>query len=400
MEYGYKTLILIDNSSSVTPGNREIVKETLKYLIKNSPEGDEYALATYSNQTELLVDYGAKSEEYMQAIDKITYTDKVTCLSDVLMDTVISWKESDFAMRNIILFTDGQMNESETYPIEEVYFTLNENGFPLYVVGLNQQTNQGLLKNVAALARISHGEIFYSDFEDSEADVEIKLTEKLLKAMNEKRSITEGTNNEEEETVSSEIVSEVGEEEGVYKEDYESDVYAAEYQNEILEESLVKGETAGSDYMPLYVIGGVIVAAFILIIAFGKIKRRSRSDRANTYDGICDSLNGGRRFLSVVKTGEMTLEDMNNPMMYFKLPPFEHITLGSSRTEADIAINNDEGIESRHCEINYHFGKYYVRDLKTMAGTYLNGERLNNETELRSSDVISLGHAKLMVKLS
>lgn len=96
----------------------------------------------------------------------------------------------------------------------------------------------------------------------------------------------------------------------------------------------------------------------------------------------------------------MTLEDMNNPMMYFKLPPFEHVTLGASRTDADIVINNDVGIEDRHCEINYHFGKYYVRDLKTASGTYLNGERLINETELRSSDVISLGHARLMVKLT
>lgn len=391
MEYAYKTLILIDNSSSVTPGNREIVKETLKYLIKNAPQKDEYALATYSNQTELLVDYGAATEDYMQAIDRITYTDKITCLADVLMDTVGSWAESDFAMRNIILFTDGQMNESETYPVEELYFTLNERGYPLYVVGLNQQTNAGMLKNVAALARISHGEMFYSEFEDSEADIEIKLTEQLLKAMEAKRTTVEDEDNEKEESASAEGGSDVEGAQGVFTEDYESNMYAAGYQSQVQEESLIKSESVTSDYLPLFIIGGVLILMLLVIVISGKIRKNTRIINENRNRGALLSGPGAR---------EMTLEDMNNPMMYFKLPPFEHVTLGASRTDADIVINNDVGIEDRHCEINYHFGKYYVRDLKTASGTYLNGERLINETELRSSDVISLGHARLMVKLT
>ena len=385
MEYAYKTLILIDNSSSVTPGNREIVEETLKYLIKNAPKGDEFALATYSNQTELLVNYGANADEYMQAIEKITYTDKDTCLCDVLMDTVNGWRESDFAMRNIILFTDGQMNESETYPIEELYFRLNESGYPLYAIGLNQETNAVMLKRVASLARISHGEMFYSDFEDSEADVEIKLTEKLLKAMNDKRTAMEDINNETKETQTTETASAEGIDEGVYAEDYEQEIYTSGNPGEIQTESLILSENHNSQYMPLYIIGASIILIMILILIFGRgSKKRSQAIE----------------MLPQIKPPEMTLEDMNNPMMYFKLPPFEHVIVGSNRNESDIAISSEEGIEGRHCEINYHFGRYYVRDLKTISGTYLNGERLNNETELRSADVISIGHARLMVKLT
>lgn len=398
MEYGYKTLILVDNSASVTQGNQEIVKETLKYLIKNAPDGDDFALATYSNQTELLVDYGAAKDEYMQAIDKLTYTEKTTCLSDVLMGTINSWREADFAMRNIILFTDGQTAESDTYPVEEVYFRLNESGYPIYAVGLNQQTNAGLLKRIAAFARISHGEMFYSEFEDSEANVEIKLTEKLIKAMNDRRTTMEEINNGEEEYFSAEGESEyqTGGDESVFTEDYESDAYAAAYQGDVQAESLVMEEKPYSDYVPLLIIGGVIIASLILILLLGRGSRRKVKGDDNRPTIPVDN----PRMIAQIKAPEMTLEDMNNPMMYFRLPPFEHIIVGANKTDADIAISGDEGIESRHCEINYHFGKYYVRDLKTTGGTYLNGERLNNETELRSSDVISLGHARLMVKLS
>lgn len=403
MEYGYKTLILVDNSASVTSGNQQIVKETLKYLIKNAPERDDFALATYSNQTEMLVNYGATKEEYMQAIDKITYTEKTTCLSDVLMGTIDNWREADFAMRNILLFTDGQLNESDTYPIEEVYFRLNESGYPLYAVGLNQQTNEGMLKRVAALARISHGEMFYSEFEDSEADVEIKLTEQLLKAMNDKRTTMEGINNGEEEYVptGNEAESREGEDENVLTEDYESDAYAAAYSGELSAESLVMAENPYKDYMPLMIIGGVILVAILMIFLLGRGSRRRAKSDAGQFEKPAGNpvFVENPRMITQSKVGEMTLEDMNNPMMYFKLPPFEHIILGANKTDADIAIAGDEGIESRHCEINYHFGKYYVRDLKTSGGTYLNGERLSNETELRSADVISLGHARLMVKL-
>lgn len=403
MEYGYKTLVLVDNSASVTSGNQQIVKETLKYLIKNAPEGDDFALATYSNQTEMLVNYGATKEEYMQAIDKITYTEKTTCLSDVLMDTVSSWREADFAMRNILLFTDGQLNESDMYPIEEVYFRLNESSYPIYAVGLNQQTNEGMLKRVASLARISHGEMFYSEFEDSEADVEIKLTEQLIKAMNDKRTTMEGINNGEEDYVSTqnEAKSQAEGYENVYTEDYEPDAYAAAYSGELSTESLAMTENPYKDYMPLMIIGGVIIMAILIILLLGRNSRRREKSEDRKYEKITDKpvFVESPRMITQSKAGEMTLEDMNNPMMYFKLPPFEHIILGSNKTDADIAIAGDEGIESRHCEINYHFGKYYVRDLKSCGGTYLNGERLNNETELHSADVISLGHARLMVKL-
>ena len=90
LEYGCKTLILVDNSASVSAANREITKETLKYLIRNAPEGSDFALATFTEQTELLVNYGSEEEAYLEAVDKIGYPEKSTCLTDVVMSTLKS----------------------------------------------------------------------------------------------------------------------------------------------------------------------------------------------------------------------------------------------------------------------------------------------------------------------
>ena len=145
MGVGYKTLILVDNSASVSTANRAIVKETLKYLISHAPEEYDFALATFTGQTELLVDYGSDKDAYMVAADKISYVEKAASLPDVLMHTIEEWQDADFAMRSILVFTDGISVASETYPVEEVYFRLNESGYPLYVVGLCTQANKPVL---------------------------------------------------------------------------------------------------------------------------------------------------------------------------------------------------------------------------------------------------------------
>ena len=95
----------------------------------------------------------------------------------------------------------------------------------------------------------------------------------------------------------------------------------------------------------------------------------------------------------------LTLEDMNDPMRFFRLPARERIVLGATRSQADVAIDHDEDISPAHCEISLRGGKFYLRDLESVRGTYLNGERIVREMLLHSSDVIGIGRARLLVKM-
>ncbi len=381
MGYGYKTLILIDNSATVSGGNRDIVKATLKYLIRNAPVEDDFALATFTEQTELLVDYGSERQAYLDAVDKITYVEKSTCLSDVVMTTLTQWREADFAMRNILVFTDGLGAESQVYPIEEVYFKLNESGYPLYVIGLSQQTNEMMLKRAASMARISHGAFFPTDFEDSEANVDQKLTDKVLQEMEKKRSLASGEDSYEEKTKDAALTGEGGADE-ITTEEYDAQEYYGANEETLSAQSLTEGSRDTVFYFALVAgLLAVLMLFFMLVKYFGKkhISREGHGDEDR------------------MRPEEVMLEDLNEPTRFFHLPTLSRIVIGSDRKQADIFLESSD-VDASHCEITRRAGHLFIRDLQSERGTYLNGERLRYETQLHPADVIMAGRIKLMVR--
>lgn len=64
-------------------------------------------------------------------------------------------------------------------------------------------------------------------------------------------------------------------------------------------------------------------------------------------------------------------------------------TVGRSATNT--LVVQDETISSRHAAIEYRDGRWWVHDLDSTNGTYVNRRRLAGTTELRPSDLVHLG---------
>lgn len=64
------------------------------------------------------------------------------------------------------------------------------------------------------------------------------------------------------------------------------------------------------------------------------------------------------------------------------------------RTEGDITIPNS-GVSQRHCTVYWKIREqdFFIRDLRSMNGTYVNGGRLSPDEErlLRTGDMVALG---------
>ena len=66
----------------------------------------------------------------------------------------------------------------------------------------------------------------------------------------------------------------------------------------------------------------------------------------------------------------------------------------------DIPIKGDDTISTRHAQLSYHHGQWWVQDLASTNGTFLNQTMINMPTVITSGDEIKCGNAKLLVNIS
>ncbi|MFQ5616818.1 MAG: FHA domain-containing protein [Anaerolineales bacterium] len=90
--------------------------------------------------------------------------------------------------------------------------------------------------------------------------------------------------------------------------------------------------------------------------------------------------------LVLTKTGQFNQEyPFNQPI----------VTIGRSPTN-DLPINN-ETISNHHLQINYHLNQWWLNDLNSTNGTFLNSQRIATPTVLTAGDVIGCGEISLLV---
>lgn len=66
----------------------------------------------------------------------------------------------------------------------------------------------------------------------------------------------------------------------------------------------------------------------------------------------------------------------------------------------DIPIKGDDTISTRHAQLSYHHGQWWILDLTSTNGTFLNQTMVNMPTVITSGDEIKCGNARLLVNIS
>jgi pSer/pThr/pTyr-binding forkhead associated (FHA) protein len=63
-------------------------------------------------------------------------------------------------------------------------------------------------------------------------------------------------------------------------------------------------------------------------------------------------------------------------------------------------VLSDGGISRHHAKITFAEGKYYLEDLDSKLGTFVNGERSNGRSRIAHGDMIRLGEITLRFQLA
>jgi len=78
--------------------------------------------------------------------------------------------------------------------------------------------------------------------------------------------------------------------------------------------------------------------------------------------------------------------------------PLGHRTNVIGRDEALLIQILDEHVSRKHMQIHFDKGKgqYYVLDMKSKHGVFINGTKINEETVLVDGDLINIGQTNLL----
>ncbi len=98
--------------------------------------------------------------------------------------------------------------------------------------------------------------------------------------------------------------------------------------------------------------------------------------------------------------GRLVVTDAGNsttvrPGMVFELNPVTPI----GRKAENLIILNDDFVSSEHALIAKRDGQWWLSDIASTNGTYLNGERLSQPRVLRIGDVVGIGRVKLRLEM-
>lgn len=439
-EIPMQTLVMIDNSKSITKANRAKITDFLQNLISDRSENEEIAIATFGEELTLLTEYTSEYNTLKKAIDTITYQKRGTYLTDVLYDLISAeyLSDNENVFRRMIVVSDGMDNKSLGYTKEELYALLKESCFPIYTIGCINGENNERLENMFALSRKTKADSFLMD--------EVEDTLDICGSLNSDRDVVgiriapapenmDGTrkavkisfaDSGNQTSLSTDIVmpqqTQVKEEQEPEAETQAKEEQGPEAETQAVVESLPEDSVKSdrSIVIPVIVVIAmivvVVIAAVITVILLKKKKGKKQFEPADE-DTLNEHISGSKAYEEkteyvgeaaddddddrtyVIWNNESTyhiiLTDMNAMARRFQVPLEHSVVVGRKAGVCDIVLDYERSVSGRHCEISVRDGRFYLKDLQSANGTFVNGSKVLAETEIYSGSMIKLGRLEM-----
>ena len=94
-------------------------------------------------------------------------------------------------------------------------------------------------------------------------------------------------------------------------------------------------------------------------------------------------------------TYQVVLTDINSPVKSFQVPLHNSIVVGRKKESCDIALDYEKSVSGKHCEIIVRDGRFYIKDLQSSNGTYVNDSKILTETEIFTGNALTFGRLKM-----
>lgn len=414
LEKPMQTLVMIDNSLSISEENRNKILDFLQNLIADRLSGEEICIAVFGEDITKLTDFTNDYGILKKAVENISYGQQNTYLTDVLYDLLAEEYQNneEDVYRRIVVISDGFDNKSIGYTKDELYSLLKDIHIPIYTIGCLDETNQEGLENMFSLSRMtSAGEFLLDNTEDTwDIAEEMRQDRDIAKfVITPPEDMLDGAKEmlkiETADNVS--LTAELTMPQQIYEESKE--------EPEMEETGAEEAETKQKTSIPVLPIAGfvvvVVIAAVILVLKKNKGKPDFREATEIIPDDVPQENDDKTEIIGAIQETDnedstvliwqqeakyqVILTDINSSTKSFQTPMNQSLVIGRKKGECDVVFDYDKSISGRHCEISVRNGKFYLKDLQASNGTYINGNRVLTETEIVSGNILKLGRLEL-----
>lgn len=160
MSPSMQTVILVDNSQSISATYREQIKSILDNLIASRMEGEVYRLGTFSDSITWVNDAFTNDYDALVAsVDSMEYQNQDTYFSDCLYSIISELNSANYSSyTRVIMISDGADDQAIGYSNNEVLNLLERSNIPVYTVGT--PGNNSALETMFSFSRTSKADYF------------------------------------------------------------------------------------------------------------------------------------------------------------------------------------------------------------------------------------------------
>lgn len=374
----------IDSSKSITEELLGKLKDEAERLLGSSGTDDMTALYKFNDKVELLNNFTSNRAELQKNIEKIERHGTKTLLYDAIYSSINLLNMSDVSRKAVIVFTDGK-DEGSSIEIDDIVDIARQTSVPVYCVSLKSDENTRILTRISKLTGGMH--VFIGD-----RDI-VDIYRTILSNINRQYLV--------------EYHSMIEADGGVHT--LEVRLKYGDLRDFARKEITIKRSfflphiSLSSDTILIVLV--VLIVIILLILSVYIIKRNSGRQRKPpeiiTQHGVtatdecrdeepCESLEGEEDSDEGLVYSKTWLVERDGKEAGRKIPvDSEEFTIGSD--PANSLVIREKYVSPSHAKLKRIKRAYYIFDLASDSGTFLNENKLLRPRLLYDWDEIRVG---------
>ena len=451
------TLLMLDNSFSISKNDREKSITFLSDYIENADKDENIRIALFDEHINYLTEYTTDKTALQNAVSTIEFNDQETYLTDVLYEALNEIRNTEDAYIRVVVISDGVDNKAIGITEKELDKAIEETEVQIFSIGCKKNNNNEELKAMYALARNTNGKDFTLSDYTNPSEISNEIHNSVDKLYSFELAIPEDIKDglkagvqivlSDGNTISKEINMPFGEANSVASSDdskqekiddnIDSDVQAIipvtspDIDEGTTETAKENNEVPGkkSVLVPLIVLLCIlllVIGVYISVIRGNNRKKKSNieknsnafakdnggsfnsdedsktvfeDDRTQFMDNESDeTVIYGNSQTGGYSSQTITLTEVNNPNERYSCALKDSIIVGRKHTDYGMVINLDYSISKRHCKIFRDKGKIYIQDLNSTNGTFINENSIIGSCEIHSGDKVKLGRVEFLIE--